>query len=245
MNEFHGRIRPDWPSVLREIVGRAQSLQSRAILAFDLDSTLFDNRPRQARILSEYGRARNIPALAQCGPHHWTSGWDMRGAMQRCGLSAEQAAALLTDAKQFWFERFFTSEYCNEDVAIEGAVDFVQTCVKTGAQVCYVTGRHEAMRQGSIDAMRKEGFPLPGGLTRLIIKPTLEMHDDDFKRLAHAELKGLGEVVAAFDNEPIHVNDYRRAFPEATVVHLATDHSGRQVLLEESVVTIPSFSIEK
>jgi len=49
-------------------------------------------------------------------------------------------------------------------------------------------------------------------------------------------------VVAVFDNEPTHVNDYRRRFPEATVVHLATDHSGRPVALLEGILSVPDFS---
>jgi hypothetical protein len=42
--------------------------------------------------------------------------------------------------------------------------------------------------------------------------------DEDFKRSAHARLASLGRLVAAFDNEPGHVNDFRQTFPEAEVV---------------------------
>ena len=48
-------------------------------------------------------------------------------------------------------------------------------------------------------------------------------------------------MIAAFDNEPTHVNDYRRRFPGAVIVHLATDHSGRPVELDPAVISIPHF----
>ena len=75
------------------------------------------------------------------------------------------------------------------------------------------------------------------------MKPTFEQSDDDWKESAYAQLRGLGEVIAAFDNEPTHVNGYRRAFPEATAVHLDTDHSGRAVSLDEGVVSVENFVI--
>jgi hypothetical protein len=241
-DDFKHRIREGWQKTLQDILERARSLGPRAVLAFDLDSTLFDNRPRQARILREFGTVRGLTPLGACVASHWSSGWDMKAAMRNCGLSSEQIEAVYEEARVFWQERFFTSEYCVEDVAIQGASPFTHAVVGTGAQLAYVTGRHEGMRQGTVEAMRRAGMALPGeGLTHLIMKPTLRESDDAFKRVAHAQLGTLGQVIAAFDNEPTHVNDYLTRFPQATVVHLATDHSGRPVQLLEAVVSIPHF----
>ncbi|MBN1210673.1 MAG: hypothetical protein JXB05_37845 [Myxococcaceae bacterium] len=241
-DDFKGRIREGWEDTLRGILARARSLGAQAVLAFDLDSTLFDNRPRQSRILREFGAARGLTPLGACVSAHWTRGWDMRAAMRNCGLSPEQVEAVYAEARAFWLERFFTSEYCLEDVAIAGAVAFTHAVVRTGAQLVYVTGRHEGMRAGTVEAMRRCGMALPGeGVTHLIMKPTLRESDDAFKREAHARLGTLGQVIAAFDNEPMHANDYRLNFPEASVVHLATDHSGRPVRLLEEVISIPHF----
>jgi len=243
MTSFADRILPNWKQSLEGVLEKARALGPKALLAFDLDSTLFDNRPRQARILREFGQARGIPELTSCGPEHFTSGWDLRGPMKVLGLSEERIDALYPDLKAFWQERFFTSPYCLDDVAIEGAAAFVQAAVRTGARVCYVTGRHEGMREGTEGALKKDGFPLPGGNVELIMKPTLEVSDDDFKREAHARLHRMGQVIAAFDNEPMHANDYRRNFPEAQVIHLATDHSGRPVELLEGIVSVPNFQL--
>jgi hypothetical protein len=245
-NHAH-RILPDWQRTLENLLARARQLGPRAVLAFDLDSTLFDNRPRQARILREFGAAHALAPLGACAPHHWTSGWDMRSAMRACGLAPEEVEQHYESAKHFWQERFFTSDYCVDDEPIEGASAFTHAVVATGAQLVYVTGRHEAMRAGTVGAMRRAGMALPeeAGLVRLLMKPTLAEDDDAFKREAHAQLGRMGQVVAAFDNEPTHANDYRRRFPEATVVHLATDHSGRPVTLLDGIVSIPHFSLAR
>jgi hypothetical protein len=241
-DDFKSRIREGWQQTLQDILAQAHSLGAQAVLAFDLDSTLFDNRPRQARILREFGSARGLAALGACVASHWSNGWDMKAAMRNCGLSPERVEELHQEARLFWQERFFTSEYCVEDVAIQGASAFTHAVVGTGAQLAYVTGRHEGMREGTVEAMHRSGMALPGeGTTHLIMKPTLRENDDAFKRAAHTRLGTLGRVIAAFDNEPTHVNDYLRKFPEATVIHLATDHSGRPVQLLEAVVSIPHF----
>jgi hypothetical protein len=230
------------PAVLDEVLARCTALGPKAVLIFDLDSTLFDNRPRQVRILKEFGESQGVQSLVENKLEHWESGWDMEGAMVNTGLTHVQADALMKLAKPFWRDRFFTSEYAECDVAIAGAADFLCAAMKTGTQVAYVTGRHEEMREGSVKAMQKCGFPSPDGASvRLIMKPALEEGDDDFKARAVAEIRALGTVVAAFDNEPTHVNGYRESFPEAMAVHLATDHSGRPVRLLEGVVSIPDF----
>ncbi|MFZ5470019.1 MAG: hypothetical protein ACOZIN_11345 [Myxococcota bacterium] len=243
MTDFKNRIRSDWPSVLRGVLDKARALGGPALLAFDLDSTLFDNRPRQARILREFGAARKVSALTRCAAEHWVSGWDMKAAMVACGLSSSEAEGLYRDAKAFWLERFFTSEYCVDDVPIAGAPEYLREVVETGATVAYVTGRHEAMRVGSVESMRKAGMATPGGKVHLLMKPTFQMTDDDWKREAHARLGALGTLIAAFDNEPTHVNDYARQFPDALAVHLATDHSGRPVEILEHVVSVPHFDL--
>jgi hypothetical protein len=236
------RVRAGWQAVLEDALARARAHGPRAVLAFDLDTTLIDNRPRQVRILREFGAAERQPALAACDVHHWDNGWDMRGAMLRCGLPPDEVERLFPRARAFWAERFFTSDYCLHDEALEGASAFTRAVVDTGATLAYVTGRHEGMREGTVAAMARAGMALPvGGRVLMLMKPTLREDDDAFKREAHARLGALGELVAAFDNEPQHANDYRLRFPDALVVHLATDHSGRPVELLDGIVSVPHF----
>lgn len=242
MSEFHPRIAVNWAQTLERVLALAAKAGPRGVLVFDLDSTVFDNRPRQARIVREYGTLKGIASLATCQPFHFTSGWDLRAAMTGSGMPQAEVEPQYAELKKFWAERFFTSEYCRDDIEIVGAPRFLHACVKLGAQVIYVTGRHEAMREGTVACLVKCEMPAPGGLVKLLMKPTLKENDDAYKRVAHAQVGLLGTVIAAFDNEPTHVNDYAAKFPEAMPVHLATDHSGREVVLADRVVSIPHFA---
>jgi hypothetical protein len=227
------------PTVLVRVLARARSVPG-AVVVFDLDSTLLDNRPRQARILRELGAARGIPALAGARPEHWQD-WSIQRAMANAGLSPAEVARWADEAKQFWRDRFFTSEYCRDDDAIAGARDYLAAVAAAGATIAYCTGRHEPMRGGTVDSFVRLGFPLPGPRVQLLMKPVFELSDDDWKAEAYARLRQLGPVVGVFDNEPTHVNGYRAAFAEATVVHLATDDSGRPVPLAAGIVGIRDF----
>jgi hypothetical protein len=229
------------PSVLAEVLELAARVRRDGVVVFDLDSTLLDNRPRQARILREFGEAHGIAPLAGARADHW-DGWDLKRAMAATGLAPTDVERWADEAKAFWKERFFTSEYCAGDDAIAGAVTYVNAVVARGAHVAYCTGRHEEMRAGSVASFVRLGFPLPGDGVHLLMKPTLELHDDVYKETAYAELRRIGRVLAVFDNEPTHVNGYRVAFPEARAVHLATDHSGRPVALLDGIVSVYDFN---
>jgi predicted secreted acid phosphatase len=226
------------PMVLSDALDRARAAHS--VVVFDLDSTLLDNRPRQARILREFARVSGLAALSGAQPDHWQD-WDIRRAMRNAGVAEVEIERVAEEAKQFWRDRFFTSEYCRDDEAIAGAARFVNEVRTAGAQVAYCTGRHEPMRQGSVACFQRLGFPLPGPGVQLLMKPTFEQTDDEWKEVAYEKLRALGEVVAVFDNEPTHLNGYRRAFPEALVVHLATDDSGRDVSLLEGIPSVRNF----
>lgn len=243
-SDFAHRVRPDWKDVLKRLLSDARSAGPGTIMVFDLDSTVFDNRPRQARIVREYGHTRGIAPLTRCEPAHWTSGWDMKAAFVACGLSQAEADELFKDAKPWWAERFFTSEYCVDDIEVPGAPDYLNRVVDAGAMLVYLTGRHEEMRAGTVQCLAKCKMPVPDDRVKLVMKPTLRESDDSFKRVAHDEVEKKGNVFAAFDNEPTHANDYATRFPRATVVHLATDHSGRPVELLPRVISVPNFVLD-
>jgi hypothetical protein len=242
INEFEHRIDVEWHKTLERVLELAHQSQGKGVLVFDLDSTVFDNRPRQARIVREYGAQKNLPALTKVQAFHFTNGWDLKHACTAVGLSDADAESIFRDLKAFWGARFFTSPYCRDDIEIVGAPRYLQACVKSGAKLVYVTGRHEEMRAGSMEAMARCGMPVPGGSVSLMMKPTLRESDDAYKRVAHQLLEEMGTVLAAFDNEPTHVNDYATRFPNCVPVHLATDHSGRPVTLDERVISIPHFA---
>jgi hypothetical protein len=228
------------PSVLGRVLDRVRALPG-SVVVFDLDSTVLDNRPRQARILREFGQAHHQPLLAAARPEHWVD-WSLTRAMLATGLPAADVERLGEEAKLFWRDRFFTSAYCRDDDAIAGARDYLAAVLGAGGIIAYCTGRHEEMRGGTVESFARLGFPLPdSSRVHLLMKPLFELGDDEWKQEAYAHLRALGTVVAAFDNEPTHVNGYRAGFPDAICVHLDTDHSGRPVLLADGIVSVKDF----
>jgi hypothetical protein len=228
-------------ALLANIVERARRGAPESIVVFDLDSTLLDNRPRQSRIMREYGRACGLAALIANQPDHW-AGWDVQIAMRNSGLDEDRIAEHAEPFKGFWRERFFTSEYCVDDRLVPGAELYAQAVIRTGAQLCYVTGRHEPMRPGTIECFARLGLPAPSGRIELLMKPTLDESDDDYKARAYEALRRRGTVIAVFDNEPTHINGYKLAFPEALSVHIATDHSLRDVAVADGIPSILNFA---
>jgi hypothetical protein len=237
-------IQAGWQSVLGRILADARRLGRRGVLAFDLDSTLLDNRPRQAALVQRYVRERGgAPALANFDVRHLHTGFDMREALVRQGLGTDEAQRFLADFRPYWREHFFTSEACTADVPVAGAVEYVRDAFASGAELAYVTARPEAMRKGTVDVLGRHGFPLPGERVQLWMKADGSVSDEDFKRSTHRLLSSRGQVLAAFDNEPMHANDYRASFPEATVVLLATGHSGRERTLADGILAVPHFAV--
>ncbi|GAC1343488.1 MAG: hypothetical protein NVSMB23_17370 [Myxococcales bacterium] len=219
----------------------------RPTAAFDLDSTLLDNKPRQARIVREFGEERRDARLATCAPAQIVS-WDLRDTALLCGLSAGEAADVEPDLRRFWLSRFFTSAYCAGDAPVAGAREYLARVLARGGHVLYLTGRHREMAEGTIASFRRAGFPLPseepGSSVSLWLKPVLSDDDDAWKDQCHARLQSMRGIACAFDNEPTHVNAYARAFPDAVVVHLDTDHSQRPVEVSGKIPSILDFRME-
>jgi hypothetical protein len=240
----HGRPGRLDPHVLQRVLDAARQSGSRGLIVFDLDSTLLDNKPRQARILREFGRHHGVDELLICEPHHFRD-WSLRPPMLGCGLPDETVQSLLPKVREFWLERFFTSDYCIDDIALPGATEYVRRIADTGARIVYCTGRHQPeMRPGTIESFSREGFPLPDDeRVYLLMKPEFSMHDDDWKRIVRAQLEALGEVVAAFDNEPTHINTYREAFPSAQCVHILTDDSARGIPVIDDIPSVHDFRL--
>lgn len=232
------------PRILAAALARAAAAAPDGVAVFDLDSTLLDNRPRQALIARDYGRAAGLPALLDARPEHWR-GWDLEAALVRAGLPAAEARRRRAEFRRFWAERFFTSAYCRHDVPLPGAPAFVRAVAAAGARIAYVTGRPAWMQDGTLDVLRRHGFVLPDGArARLLMKPDDTLGDEDWKRRARALVEAMGPVALAFDNEPAHVNEYARAWAGALAVHLDTDHSPHAVPVLAGVPSIADFRLD-
>lgn len=227
---------------------RASALLSKVIrecegqrVLFDLDSTLLDNKPRSAVIMREFAEARSLSLLANATPAHFPT-WSARDSMVLMGMSQAHADLLLDDYLDFWAARFFSSEYCHHDIGVTGSNRFVNAVHDSGGEVIYLTGRDETMREGTALSLETLGFPRADAYgVSLIMKPKASDSDDKYKQGELEKLSVLGDIAAGFDNEPSHINSYRRVFTKTVCVHLDTDHSMRKVRLLGGIVSIRDF----
>jgi hypothetical protein len=212
-------------SVLDRIAAYVEDEQARTpVVVFDLDATLYDNRPRTLEILMEYREAildddpQTAAALSILTPEHIE--YLLSDTLRACGISGAQ---LISEITRFWHDRFFADAYLKHDAPLDGAAEFVRACHDTGSIVVYLTGRDlPGMLLGTVESLRDCGFPIGIAGTELVLKPDANLPDEAFKRGALPTMNRLGDVIAFFDNEPANCNLAKQMFPEATVVLLET-----------------------
>lgn len=208
----------------------------KPVVVFDLDDTLFSTAQRNLRILREFSASRpGIPsALARVQPHMLR--YAIADSARAAGVDEPE---LLGELQAFWRARFFTNEYLLTDEPLPGAVGYCEELERAGAKLVYMTGRDEAMREGTERSLKGRGFPVRG--TTLVLKPAFETPDFEFKTQALAALPSHGVVRGAFENEPAHVNMFQGAFPDALMYFLETRHSGKPVEPHPSARRIKDF----
>jgi hypothetical protein len=196
------------------------------VAVFDLDGCLFDNRPRIVRIFHALASRHDLPDLLRVRPEHFAS-WDQRDTLRAAGLDEGRIAAVLPRFQRVFQHQFFSSAFCRFDDAMPGAARLVWEVYRAGASVVYLTGRHEEMRAGTLEALSDWGFPVQRPRTALLCKPDMGTDDTAFKDEALREIALLGVPVLFFDNEPANCNVFAARHPGARVVWVETDHSPR------------------
>jgi hypothetical protein len=214
-------------SVLDELLSELLARRGRrCVLVFDLDSTLISTRERNHAILEEFSRDVGAPedlrlVLEKIQPADM--GWNVMDDLRRRGFRHEPTLARL---RSFWRARFFRDDYLRHDRPLPGAAEFVRDAHDAGATIYYLTGRDEpGMGRGTRASLAAHRFPVDGERVRLRLKPRFEDPDLIFKRGALDEVRALGEVLAAFENEPANANLFCEELPGARVVFLETVHS--------------------
>lgn len=212
------------------------------IVVFDLDDTLFSTANRHLRILREYADLLETRDPQAAGLLRAIERERLRYAIADTAKDAGVAEAVVADLRRFWFDRFFKNHYLLEDDVVPGAPAYCAEVLARGGLIVYVTGRDEAMREGTEKSFSRHGFPEPDEKgVRLILKPAFETPDLAFKTEVLARLKAMGRVAASFENEPAHINMFREAFPEARHFLLDTKHSGKPVIPHPEVLRIRDF----
>lgn len=230
--------------VLQAILERIHSLRGqRPVVLFDLDGTLYDNRPRTLRILHAFAaqlpreHAEAARALRSLNASDLLYRLDETLAPR--GVSAE----IIAQAQAAWRVRFFTDAACADDVPLTGSVAFARECWNAGATLVYLTGRDiPGMLLGTTRTLRDDGFPIGVPRVELVMKPSFDEPDVDFKNRLLDPLHELGTVVASFDNEPGNCNLFQRRWPEAYTVFLDTQKAPGAPPLVEECITITNFA---
>lgn len=231
-------------SVLSELLDEVKAhTNRRTVMVFDLDSTLFSTQERNHVILHEFAKEIGAPddyhvALEKLVPTDM--GWNIVDDLKQRGFRHEPTLGRL---RAFWRARFFRDDYLAHDIPLPGATSFVSDAYALGVIVYYLTGRDEpGMGRGTRASLKAHGFPTEGERVHLRLKPRFEDDDLDFKRLAVDELRSLGEVVAAFENEPANANLFLEVFPQSRVFFLETVHSPNPPPLSPGIIRLRDFS---
>ncbi len=222
---------PRQDDVLAACVARAEP-SKLAIL--DLDGCLFDTRPRQLQILRAYAERYDQPSLHAITSAHFTDR-DLARTLAAAGCDPGLAPAITP----FWWANFFDPELLAADAPLPGARRFVAALHDRGARIAYLTGRHTTMADATRRALTRFGFPLDAR-AELVHKEDAAEADEAFKARALDRLDTWGEVVVAFDNEPVNVNLFADRWPGATSVWVDTDHSSTDPLRPQ-VRTVQGF----
>ena len=237
-------------SYLQRILDRIQAKTSRqasSLAIFDLDGTLFDNRPRTVYILRQIADQfeAELPQLTRAMDSDACQGLDaiQYGPMATLDcLGVTDAAERALIAEQ-WAKRFFTDEYQHFDIPLPGAKSFVTQVYEAGATVIYLTGRDVNMLVGLTETLRMCGFPVGVVGTMTMTKKEFNEDDGTFKENVAAYLDRLGEIVAIFENEPANSNLLQKIFPGAVSMFLLTQHRPDAPALDEGIIKIRDFRI--
>lgn len=232
-------------SVLERVASYAAERDRSPLCVFDLDATLYDNRPRTLEILMEYREevletqpdvADKLATITSERIHYLLS-----DTLRAAGITRSEVVA---DVTRYWHERFFSDGYLKHDLPFDGAPEFVRACHEAGGIVVYLTGRDiSGMLLGTVASLRDCGFPYAIAGVEMVLKPDASLPDEAFKRGALPTLDRLGDVVAFFDNEPANCNLAKAMFPDASVVALETQKVPYAPALEPDVAVVADFRL--
>lgn len=232
---------------LEEVVERikrktAQQISTLAI--FDLDGTLFDNRPRTIFILREISErfGSELPELEAAFERFYEFSaieYSLTATLNKLNVKSEKEIAVI---KNEWEKRFFSDEYQKFDMPMPGGKAYVSRVHAAGATVIYLTGRDVGrMLVGTTDCLRLYGFPVGIVGTMMLVKREFEEKDEVFKADVISYLKRLGSVEAVYENEPLNSNILARAFPDASSFLVLTQHRPDAPGLDRGINRIKDF----
>jgi len=236
--------------VRRESRARIRGGGKPVKVIFDLDSTIFDVKPRSLRILKEFAQTARAHEISS-EIAEWSLSlpgfkllYTMEESARANGIPGpeEKARAYLKEAFRYWLDRFFTHQYVTVDHPTPGAVDYANRVVDSGGTAVYLTGRDwPGMGRGTIAMLEHWGFPVHPSVSEAILKPYAGLDDVEFKDGALRDLRVNGNAVALFDNEPANFHVFEKNFPEAWLVFFHSNCSAKEAKGVSRIYRIENF----
>jgi hypothetical protein len=208
------------------------------IVVFDLDHTLLDNRPRTIASLRLWAAGTEAElAVSKLEPQ------DVHYLVRDTLAEVDIVDSGVVDAANaYWAGRFFSNEFTALDVPVPCAASYVTELASAGATIVYLTGRAEAqLGGGTRQSLEAHDFPT-GGANLLLMKDDPDRDDLDFKQETFARIEKMGDVAAAFENDPPNLSAMAARWPTARAIFLETDHDpGHAPALPSSVRRIRDY----
>lgn len=247
-SHFHPLTEKDVLGFISDRVGQFKGAR-RPLVLLDLDSTLYEVGPRSLAIFEEWLReSPEIPgdlrmALKNLAPSQM--GYSIKDTLAAIGFPVvtQEMESIAATLKAFWWNRFFSSDYLSHDKPYPGAVEYANHLYDLGAELCYLTGRHDGrMRKGTETNLVRDGFPYQTSGTSLVMRQDDESSDADHKSKQAARLAGQGFLVASFENEPVNLVSLAKLLPHAAHVFVDTVCSDQVAEPGKNLYCIRGFS---
>jgi large subunit ribosomal protein L23 len=146
-------------SILKTIVDAVGARRrERPVCIFDLDGTLYENRPRTLRILHAVAASLESEHRDDASAILALSWQDLAYRVEDTLRPRGVSEVVIERCVAAWRKKFFTDTACSDDIPQRGAVRFVRQCYDRGATVVYLTGRDiPGMLVGTVRTLRDDG----------------------------------------------------------------------------------------
>ncbi len=208
-----------------------------ALVLFDIDSTIMNTSPRNFAILEEAAREFSfLEGLPEkMSPEQM--GWNICDDVQKIRPLAKDQAYLLYD---FWKRRFFFEPWIDYDIPYRGIRELLHW-LHGYCKIVYLTGRDSPyMGKATIASFIKHDLP-HDEKTKFIFKPSQDVPDLLFKQGVFEQVKTLGQVVLAIENEPANANAMKEAFPDAEVGLIQTITAPNPAIPREDIFIFSDY----
>jgi hypothetical protein len=186
-------------------MGPAERKGRRFLFVVDIDYTVTDPRRRTQAAARRFGLGR-VP-LAKVG-------YDGLETARYLGLDARTAQRF----QRFWLDYFWSPRHLRLDTALP-TIKLLKEAKAAGAEIVYLTGRTDALKDATRDRLRALGMPDPD---QVVTKPRVSVRTTTFKRSWLASVPRDAEVILFMTDSARELRAVRRAGLRIPVVHVAS-----------------------